>query len=70
MTMVVESLLEGNAADAIRLQHLWTRISCSAHLTGLKAELDGLCLECNTAPPRRDGTFAGLSPVRGVLRAV
>ena len=36
VVMVVESLLEGNLANAIWMQHLWTMLSCSAHVTGPK----------------------------------
>lgn len=78
MVMVVESLLEGNLANAIWMQHLWTMLSCSAHVTGPKGHPDGMCLECNTAPPPWPATMVrhhGMADLRGfalfgVLRPV
>ena len=68
MVMVVESLLEGNLANAIWMQHLWTMLSCSAHVTGPKGHPDGMCLECNTTSPPWPATMArhhGMAHSRG-----
>jgi hypothetical protein len=65
MVMVVESLLEGNLANAIWMQHLWTMLSCSAHVTGPEGHPDGMCLECNTTPPPWPATMGW--QIRGAL---